>query len=71
MPEQPDYQNTTTLPDIPDYQNSEVLERKKSTLKRKTEKKAHGKTVREKTPVPQSEGTEEVLSPAEYKPRAG
>ena len=60
MPEQPDYQNTTTLPDIPDYQNSEVLEKKKkSTLKRKTEKK--GKAVREKTPVPQSEETEDEI----------
>ena len=62
MPEQPDYQNTTTLPDIPDYQNSEVLEKKKkSTLKRKTEKKAHGKAIREKTPVPQSEETEDEI----------
>ena len=61
MPEQPDYQNTTTLPDIPDYQNSEVLEKKKSTLKTKTEKKAHGKAIREKTPVPQSEETEDEI----------
>ena len=71
VPEQPDYQNTTTLPDIPDYQNSEVLEKKKkSTLKRKTEKKAHGKAIREKTPVPQSEETEDEIDPDEAQARS-